>query len=197
MNAKTLLIGAATLAIISIAAPAGAVVINFDNLGNGVVVTNQYPEATFSSIAGSQVLTTAQALGSSLPNFICSGVNGSINCSDPVYVDFTNPVSNLSFVAVGDNQFGPNATVNVFAGANFLGSVNSVGDNVFLTTYTIDLSAFSGVTRIEIVNVIDPGGLGFDDFTFDVGVINTPEPVAFALFGLGIVGIAAARRRAR
>ena len=67
--AKTVL---TALAALTLPAAAQAVVIDFDDLGNGVVVTNQYAGVTFSSDPGFEVLTTAQSLGSSTPNFICA-----------------------------------------------------------------------------------------------------------------------------
>ena len=122
----------AAFAAASIATSAAAVTINFDNLGPGVQVTNQYPGVVFSSQAGSRILTTAQNIGSSLPNFICSArVGETINCVDDVYLDFTTAVSGLSFVSVGDNNVGDVGDVRVFAGATLLGTVNIVVDGVF------------------------------------------------------------------
>ena len=192
---KTIL-SIAALVTLGFAAPATAVTINFDNLANGAVVTNQYAEATFSSQSGSQIFTTAQNYNTSLPNFICSGV-GSINCVDDVYLDFTNPVSNLSFIAVGDNMVGPNALVRAFAGATLLGTLDIIGDDNLVTNYFVSLP-YSGITRLEIINNIDPAGLGFDDFTFNVGP-RVPEPATWALFiaGFGLIGAAARRRTAR
>jgi PEP-CTERM motif len=191
----------AAFAAATIASPASAVVINFDNLGNGVQVTNQYPGVIFSSQAGSRILTTAQNLGSSTPNFICSAaVGGSINCVDDVYLDFTTAVSGLSFVSVGDNNVGDVGDVRVFAGATLLGTVDIIVDGVFATPHVINLSAFAGITRIEIARITDGGGLGYDDFTFTVGAVNgaVPEASTWAMMlaGFGAIG-AAMRRRAR
>jgi hypothetical protein len=190
----------AAFAAFAIATPASAVTINFDNLGPGVQVTNQYPGVVFSSQAGSNILTTAQNIGSSLPNFICSAkVGGSINCVDDVYLDFTTPVSGLSFLSVGDNNVGDVGDVRVFAGATLLGTVNIVVDGVFATPHLINLNAFSGITRIEIAGITDGGGLGYDDFTFTVGSITNPVPEAstwaMMLAGFGAVGAAMRRRR--
>jgi hypothetical protein len=195
---KNRFLGLIALGAASVASPASAAtVINFDNLGNGVQVTNQYAGVTFSSQAGSQILTTAQNLGTSLPNFICSAVT-SINCVDDVYLDFATAVSGLSFIAVGDNNTGHNGDVRVYGGATLLGTVNIIGDSNGFTPYLVDLGAFSGITRIEIANITDAAGLGYDDFTFTVGGgSGVPEPATWAmlLFGFGIVG-GTMRRRA-
>lgn len=196
---KNRFLGLIALGAASVASPASAAtVINFDNLGNGVQVTNQYAGVTFSSQAGSQILTTAQNLGTSLPNFICSAVT-SINCVDDVYLDFSTAVSGLSFFAVGDNNVGHNGDVRVFGGSTLLGTVNIIGDANGSTPYLVDLGAFSGITRIEIANITDLAGLGYDDFTFTVGGgSGVPEPATWAmlLFGFGIVGGTMRRRAA-
>jgi hypothetical protein len=186
------------LAALTLPAAAQAVVIDFDDLGNGVVVTNQYAGVTFSSDPGAQILTTAQSLGSSLPNFICSGIGGSINCVNSVFVDFATGVSGLSFLQVGDNTFGDVGDVRVFSGAALLGTVDIFADNQFSVANLVDLSAFSNITRIEIVNISDPGGLGFDDFTFTVGGSGAvPEPATWAMMigGFALVGASMRRRR--
>lgn len=191
--ARTLL---ATLAALALPSVANATVINFDDLGNSVEVTNQYAGVVFSSSAGSRILTTAQNLGSSLPNFICSAT-GSINCTDPVFVDFATGVSGLSFLAIGDDDVGDVGDVRVFAGATLLGTVDVITDGNSGVPNLVDVSAFSGITRIEIVNISDAAGLGFDDFTFTVGVRGVPEPASWAMMiaGFGLVGAAVRGRR--
>ena len=193
---KKFLTALAGLTFATMASPASATVINFDNLGNGVVVTSQYAGVTFSSQAGSQVLTSAQSLGSSLPNFICSAKVGSgINCVDDVYVDFLGGVSGLSFKAVGANNVGNMGDVRVFAGATLLGTVNMVGSGTPLTPVFVNLAAFANVTRIEIANVTDAAGLGYDDFTFDqAGAVPEASTWAMMIAGFGLVGVAARRR---
>jgi len=175
-------------------APASADTIDFDALPNGTIVTTQYPGVTFSSSAGHDVVTTAQSATyhTTEPNFICSGVGAGITCVDPVYLDFSTAVSGLSFLAVGDDTSGIIGTASVFAGATLLGSVDIVGDGVVSgTPMMIDLSAFSGITRLEITTT-DPAGLGYDDFTFKPGSGAVPELVTWALMagGFGAVGVA-------
>lgn len=190
----------AASAAISLATPAQADVIDFDTLSNGEVVTTQYPGVTFSSETGSQVLITAQgaAFGTSTPNFICSGVGGSINCVDDVYIDFASAVSGLTFLAVGDDASGDIGDVRAFAGALLLGTIDIFGDGApFGSPYLVDLSAFSGVTRIEIAGITDPAGLGYDDFTYSLSNGAVPEPSTWAmmLLGFGAVGFAMRRRK--
>jgi len=197
---KLLISAVAAASALALAAPASATVINFDDLGNGAIVAGHYAEATFSSAGGSAV-TTAQSVnyGTSAPNFICSGNSrGSITCTDAIYVDFTNPVSGLSFLAVGDDASGHQGDVKVFGGASLLGTVGMFTDGILHgAPLFVDLSAFSGITRIEIYTT-DPAGLGYDDFTFNVGGGSVPEPGVWALMicGFGFAGSALRRRRA-
>lgn len=176
------------------ALPAAATTINFDDLGNGAIVTTQYAGATFSSSFRHDVVTSAQAstYGTSVANIICSGIDATITCVDPVYVDFAAPVSGLSFYAVGDDSSGTVGLASVFAGATLLGSVNIVADGApFDAPMFIDLSAFTGITRLEITTT-DPAGLGYDDFTFKMG--GVPEPASWAMMLAGFAAIGGAMR---
>lgn len=193
---RTQLAGVVFAAAMTAAGQAAAVTINFDNLADSVVVTNQYPQATFSSDPGFDVLTTSQNLGSSLPNFICTGpVGGSIDCAHSVFVDFTSAVNGLHFVATGANDTGVIGEVNVFTGGVFNNTVNINGTGDPLTPIAIDLTGFTDVTRIEIVNITDLAGLGYDDFTFNAGIVPEPGVWAMLLLGFGAIGLAARRAR--
>jgi hypothetical protein len=146
------------------------VLIDFESFGNvginGPAVTNQFPEVVFSSNPGFQNLVTSQAgLGDGL-NFICTGTN-IIDCTNETILTFTNPVSNLTFLQVGDNASGVVALVDVFVNNVYQATQNILGDNIFTNPNLVDLTAFSNVTSIRIHSITDSGGLGWDDFSFD------------------------------
>lgn len=178
-------------------APVGAVTIDFDSLGLHVPVTNQFPEATFSSSPGFAVIAVNSAMlfGNSLPHLICTGVIGvGAGCTEDVNVAFTNPVNNLTFNVINIRTPGIVALIDVFDAGGLLATVNLVTDDVAFATDLIDLSAYSNVTAIAIREVKLP--LGYDDFNFDVSnAVASPEPASLALFSLGVLGLAAARRR--
>jgi hypothetical protein len=178
-----------------ISTPAKADVVNFDNLATGVIVTTQYPQVTFSSTAGSVNRTVSQNLGSSLPNFICTGpASGPVDCTHETILDFTSPVNNLSFLAVGVNDMGVVALVDVFQSGVFSTTVNVIGHGVPLSS--VDLSAFSNVTRIRIHSITDTVGIGWDDFTFNgTGPAPVPEPATMMLFGTGLAGVVVKLRK--
>ncbi len=180
-----------------IAAPAAAVVIDFDDIATGATVTTQYAGVTFSSGPGNVVLTTDQsaAYGTSTPNFICSGTN-QINCTAPIYLDFATAVSGLSFLAVGDNDVGIVGNASVYAGATLLGGIDIIGDGIGQgAPYLVDLSAFSGITRLAITTT-DAAGLGYDDFRFTPGsAAAVPEPASWAMLVFGFAAIGSAMRR--
>jgi hypothetical protein len=177
---------------------AQAALIDFENLAAGTQVTNQYAEATFSGSGPNVVFSQGRPLG----NFICG-----TSCITDTYIDFTNPVSNLTFWAIQVDAAGKVAEFRVFVNNAFAGTVDLNGPGTNLggngpggpRDEFVDLSAFSGVTRLEIVNILnDPSrenGIGWDQFSFDVGDTAVPEPGSLALLALGLAGLGVGRRR--
>ena len=152
-----------------LAGATGATCISFDTLPPGTVVTDQFPEATFSSIAGQENVTVASDYPPP-PFFICThDVGGGLNCINPTFVDFTSPVENLTLLGIGINDVGVVATIRVFEGNVLTGAVSVVGVGKPFVPVPIDLTGFSTVTRIEIIEIFDVVGIGWGDFCFDAG----------------------------
>jgi hypothetical protein len=181
---RTFALGSVLLAS---SAMAGAVTIGFDDLPSGTVVTNQYAGVSFSSSLGN----SNAVVGFKANKFICTA-----GCLADTYLDFTTPVNGLTFLAIEPNFNGPNAEFRIFQNGVFTATVQLIGlggDGNKL----VDLSAYSNITRLEIVNILNnpsqENGIGWDSFSF----APVPEPGTYALMlaGLAGVGIAARRRR--
>jgi hypothetical protein len=185
------------------ASVASAIVVNFDDVPSGTIISNQYPEALFSFGAG--VVGEALGFGGvSPPNILCAAGPSGRLCVDDIFVDFPQPVNNLTFLAVEPNEFGTVARVRVFTSGLFNSEVPIIGLAGSAGTFVsgnrfMDLSAFTNVTRIEILSPVGlteqdsaygGNGIGYDNFSFDV----VPTPGVLALVGMGAV-ISAGRRR--
>jgi hypothetical protein len=183
------------VALLAIAAsPSKATLIDFEGFSNGTVITNQFAGVTFSSNAGFvNQISTQPGIGFG-SNFICTA-SGSLNCTQETILTFAGVASNVSFYQVGDNASGVVALVDVFVNNVFASTVNVLGFNDFYTPNLVDLSAFSDITSLRIYHITDPGGLGWDNFSFTLGQNSIPEPSSVALLGLGAIGLSFARRK--
>lgn len=169
---------------------ARADLIGFETLSTGTHVTNQFPGVTFSSDAGHRVqVDSSFNFGTGL--YACTATSaGVLNCDRSIFVQFSSPVTGVRFFAMGDDAAGTQAIARGFNGATLLGSVNVSVDGVFLSTHLVDLTALGAITRLEIVNVTDPGGLAFDEFQY------VPSP-STAILAAPMLLCLARRRRAR
>ena len=185
------------LALSATAAFGASVVVNFDNLNNGDVITNQYAGVTFSSTTGNVNYVTAQSqYQSTPPNFLCSGpASGGIDCAQETFLNFSSPVNGLNFDGMGVNDIGVEAQIDVWTNGVFNSTVQVIGNAQGLAPDHIDLSGFSNITEIRIYNIVDGGGIGWDTFQYTQGQGTTPEPGTLIMFGSGIIGLAGMLRR--
>jgi hypothetical protein len=179
------------------ASPAYATTINFDSLAEQTILTNQFPELTFSSLTAGREIRAASFStdwGTSLPNIMCSQTIGApSDCVGDIQIDFTSPVSGLTFLSTGDDSvLAAAALVDVYVNFVLAATIPIATDGSVFVPQLLDLSAFSSVTRIVIRNQVDPAGLGFDDFTFTAEAV--PEPATMLLLGAGLGAVAARRR---
>ncbi len=177
---RTLFPAALAAALVGPAA-AQAVTIDFDQLTSSSRLSSAlFPEAIFSPLAPANgVMTYSTPVASSAPNFICSSVDETITCLDPLAVDFPLPVRNLTFFAVGVNHRGRTASVRVFENGALSAVVHVLGTGHGADPVLVDLSAFVDVTRIELFDLDDPYGIGWDDFSFEIQhapVFDPPSP---------------------
>lgn len=169
---------------------AHGITIDFEDRSLGELVTTQYADVTFSSSTGNA--NFANGFGGGI--ILGSGsVAGGANFLEDTYIDFTSPVDNLQFDAVEPNFDGIDATFNIFhsggMSTEFLVGLNGPGNK------HVDLSAYTGVTRLEIVDILDDpqleNGIGWDNFSYEV----VPEPCTMLALAAGVAGLVARRRR--
>ncbi len=154
------------------------ITIDFDNLPNNTVLTNQYFNqfgVTFSSANFQFPLHTQQACNLcapiSPPNFACTWPD----LSGQFIVQFQRPVSNLSFVILAsDAFFNQFAVLDVFRNGVLTNTFNIFGNG--MSNVPVNLGTMNSITRIVLRNINDAAGVGFDNLTFtlpDVTITNT------------------------
>jgi hypothetical protein len=156
------------------------VTIDFDDLMDDALVTDQYGEwVRFSTAPGFQLRTNnaAHLLGGSQPN-ILSGYaddSGQNNVNVDVVLEFVSPVSALRLIAVGINTPVGEKCATLEIEDEVAGSVRrdltTQPDDpaAFQSTYSmIDLGELTRVTRFAIVEMNDPFGFGVNDISFTV-----------------------------
>ena len=157
-----------------------AVNIGFDEVQWGTVVGSFYPDVRFSS-PGLFIYTQSGVFGisRSSPNYIDRGVSAfSASSSADFFVDFPKPVDNLRFYitaidAVPGSTFGK---LDYYRNGTLVQQNLPIQSAGRLKEISILLT---GITRVRVHSIFDPGGLGpgvgFDDFTFTVPP-STPTP---------------------
>ena len=171
------------IGLLTLTLPAICLTINFDDLPAGTVVTNQYSAfATFSSSQGHENYAIPFISTPSQPNMLCSGAVGTPNCLEDTYIDFTQPLFDLNFVAVLQNSnSGQVAQLNIFehgvhTHTQFVMGVGHPGNLI------VSLLNYDFMTRLEIVNI--SAATGWDSFTLDL----VPEAPTFVslLFAIAL-----------
>jgi len=156
--------------------------INFDDIPTWTAVSNQYSPAVFSSDFWHYPLADNQYWGNSRPNLL--GRAPTFGFYDgtgyaPLYVDFTTPVNDLKFYVVAVDEFRRGiAQINIFQNHRLTATRDIDGHGVVFIPVLVDVGGwgFQNVTRIEIVNINDINGVGFDDFSFTIAPPPSPTP---------------------
>ena len=113
----------------------------------------------------------------------------SSSCIKELKVDFGQQVSNLSFNFLSeDNASGVQSGVAyAYLAGSLLGSVNLISDGDGVSQNPVSLAAFGLIDQLLLDPILDPAGLGYDNFSFDVS--RVPVPAAVWLFGTALIGL--------
>lgn len=155
------------------AVSAAPVVITFDELRKGTIVTNQYPDATFSREPGWHDRVTGP-YPTSYRNGIKPDPNGPFVTPPALAVEFLRPVKNLAFDVVDIHGRGIIAQIEVHENGVLTSTVPIEGHATGFQPETQDLTRFRNVTRIRVHS---PDGVYFvfDNFRFATG---PPQPTS-------------------
>jgi hypothetical protein len=153
----------------------------FDDLQPGTILNNLYPDIKFSSPAGNVLVyrgSSFESAPSSPPNVISPAVP-----SAPIIMNFTQPVNNLVFSIVGEDDYGTigglNYCQNINGGTTCSQAQPISGSGAFGNYYPLVFDfgrvGINNVTQVTVVPVSsDPDGLAYDDISFTVPITQPP-----------------------
>lgn len=160
-----------------------------DNFGDTFQVINNATAKANSAGSVGYTSTGFSNLNIIFSGFLCWGCNGS------GYMDLTG--TNVG-TANGVYGFSTN-----FAFNNGYNAYVTFGNNTTLDILNIGYQGFIGLTSSDLIQKVEfahsrgqtsmDGSIAFDQVT--VAAAAVPEPATLALFALGLLGLAAARRR--
>ena len=181
-----------------------ALIIQYNDLADfslGTVVTNDFesdvrdlPEFSFDST--SQIILSS----SSTSGVTSSGTHVLMESRDdaPLNVFLNLDAQEVGFYFGNDDPgFGGfNALLNIYdATDNLLGGVSLNTNNNDYADQFLGLYSDTPFRRVEVLYTNASASLAIDDFS--IGTASVPEPSSILLMGIGLAGIALARRRKR
>ena len=162
--------------------------VSFDDLFVGVDMSNYYDQIKFASPGGGGVFTVRNTFppapnqstyvqARSLPNCIASGREG-------ISIIFPHPVNNLNFFIASVDSTGIVAQVEYFQNGVFAGRI-PVQSSSIQTPIPINFAAqgITRITRVNVVNIVDPLGFSYDDFSFNQILPERPRNIRASLTG--------------
>lgn len=185
---------AACVTALVLAAPASAAVITFDNLAgaNEAPFTSPYVEGGYTVTPGAGWLT-GQIYGNAIPSIFSGPYYG---MAGPREITVTGGTFTFDAIDLSSNV-GAGTTYN-FVGSLLGSTVFDLSGTLGSTGFTTILSSSAAV--IDSLTIIMTPAVGVTSYNIDNIVVNAasvavPAPVTLSLLGLGLVGLAAARRK--
>jgi len=125
-------------------------------------------------------------------------LSGTPTFNGPIAILFSTPQFGVGLSGGFFNAAGGTAITAYDVNGNVLGSVTNTGLGIeFLGLVTDDNTASIAGLLLSLVGP-EPAGFGIDNVRFGVqGQVVVPEPMSMALFGMGLLGLAAMRRARR
>lgn len=146
------------------------VLIDFDELGGEIDLSDHYAEVKFSTDDDSRLYAWDYASYSRSPPFTAYTANspGGAGVKAELTFTFPEPVRNLEFYALGDQINGTYAWIEVFTEDGQTFAVDMVGDGSSGTAERMDLTQWEHVTKIVIRDMEDSYTVNLDDISFEV-----------------------------
>lgn len=142
---------------------------NFDELEQ-IEVDNHYEELQFAVEDGQHMVSFAAAsLARSQPNCLYVGSSpGAAGSTAAFTLSFLRPVRDLRFFHSGDSVVGEVAEVELTLESGEPVVLSLTADGDAYSSELADLSAYEGVTSVQVRGMTDPNGLAYDDLSFEM-----------------------------
>ena len=184
------LAAALVLALVTTAANAKTVVFDFEDQAFGAVAPLASSvdglTATFASSPDESGFSISGAFFSTLTGNYLQGTGPFFTTGNALTIRFSDDVRSISLKFATDTE----PTLNLFTAGGTASATGIAPGGFFLNPEGV--LGFAGPNFRTVLLSSNALSFAVDDIT-----VTTPEPAAFALFGLGLLGAGALRRRAR
>ncbi len=140
------------------------VTIDFSEV-SGTALGNQYAQwGSFTSDPPNEVVVLGPTFANSVSDWVCPSLGN--DCSNDLFVDFTAPVTNVGFIvtlAHGDARV---VTARLLNGDTVIVEQDIQGTGSYVDVIEVELSNSQPATRLELVDIDDYYGIGYDDLHF-------------------------------